>query len=350
MGFEFERNKNIDDDLPPKIPRVEFGNGPMFESLPEETTEEYVSRVMTKIVDYYKRESNHNSYSRISERGYYGRYAHDSVSDVFSHNINLQKLKEKLFVLDKSDDQKFSRIKNEKVFDRLKISIWSTKEKILNSGNENVVMDYFQKTNQRRDFFATNIGKDAHSYVSMMFALPEVFAGTKEGREYIHSQIDDKTIFLFGGGDSIRDLLKSDEFKLKEVINFDPYLKEETKDKDPNGVYKWLKISASDIKIREMVGENEIPKADEVWATYSVPFYLDRSEDIKELINNMTFVLNEGGNARISPIAVQNKEQNGESFETRKQTLLDSMKDLMNKDDYNITIFNDTLKIHKIKK
>lgn len=64
----------------------------------------------------------------------------------------------------------------------------------------------------------------------------------------------------------------------------------------------------------------------------------------------MSSVLGEGGNARISPIAVQSSEKDGENFEKRKEALLGSIKNLLGNLDYNVSVFNDTLKIHKIKK
>jgi hypothetical protein len=64
----------------------------------------------------------------------------------------------------------------------------------------------------------------------------------------------------------------------------------------------------------------------------------------------MASVLNEGGNARISPIDVQSREKDGESLETRKRALIDSIKNLLDSSDYNVSVFNNTLKIHKIKK
>lgn len=349
MKFNFEKNITKDeDDVVEKFPKVEFRDGSFFDQLPEETQEEYLSRTMKKVVETYKEdEERFNLLKRKST--YYGRHAHFSMSEFFSDPINTRKLKNKLIELKENDDIKFSENKNKKIFTELDNSIVVASREIIEEG-ENGMMDYYDKTNQRRDFFISNRGKDAHSYSAMMFGLPENFTNTKEGKEYIRDLIDNKTIFLFGGGDSIRDLLKSDEFKPKKVINFDPFIKEEDINKNLNGVYESQMISASDKKIGKMIENNLLPRADEVWATYSVPFYLDSSQDIKDLIKNMSMVLNEGGSARFYPISVQSKEQSGETFETRKKALLDSIKNLLDSSDYNISIFNNTLKIHKIKK
>lgn len=329
--------------------RLENFNFKIVEPIPEETPEEYISRSMKSLVDeYIDNDPNVNNLNSLIKRAYYGRYANQSVIEFFSNKENPDKIKNILFQLESNSDQKFLKEKNDQVFNKLIKKIWEANKDSAGENDEKI--DYYYNTNQTRDFFSYGRKYDAHSYSSMMFGLPENFVDTKDGKEYIHNKIDNKTIFLFGGGDSIKDLLKSEEFKPKKVINFDPFIKEEAFDKNPNGIYESQMVSASDKKIREMSDKHEIPKADEVWATYSVPFYLDSREDIKELITNMSSVLNEGGNARISPIAVQSTEKDGENFETRKQALVDSIKSLLDRPDYNVTVFNDTIKIHKIRK
>jgi hypothetical protein len=338
------------DKLNEEKSKLETFNFKIIEPLPEETPEEYISRSMTSIIDeYINKDSELNNTPRLIKKIYYGRHSHQAMAKFYSVSENSKKVKNFLFQLEVNENKKFSENKNSESLDNLNRKI-SSSNKELAVGEDDKKREYYFNTNQVREFFSVGRKFDAYSYASMMFGLPENFINTEEGKDYLHSQLDDKTIFLFGGGDSIKDLLKSEEFKPKKVINFDPYLKEETFDKNPNGIYESQMISASDKKIREMTENNELPKADEVWATYSVPFYLDSPEDIKELIENMTSVLNEGGNARISPIAVQNIEKDDENFETRKQALLDSLKTLLDSPDYNVTVFNDTLKIHKIKK
>ena len=329
---------------------LEDSNLTIISSLKEETSEEYISRSMKSVVDEnINKDPDLNNLNRLLKKAYYGKYANQAMKKFFSNKENSNNIKDILLQLQINDNKKFSRDKNNKIFDELDKKIWNS-SKESGKGGDDDKRDYYSNTNQERDFLSYGRKHDAYSYSSMMFGLPENFINTNEGKEYLHNQIDNKTIFLFGGGDSIKDLLKSKEFKPKEVVNFDPFIKEEAIDKNSNGIYKSLMISASDKKIREMQEKKEIPKADEVWATYSVPFYLDSSEDIKELITNMSSVLGEGGNARISPIAVQSSEKDGENFEKRKEALLGSIKNLLGNSDYNVSVFNDTLKIHKIKK
>lgn len=323
-----------------------------LESLPEETAEEYTSRILSGIARI--RINENTNYLSILEKkiNYAGRSVNEKVILFFKSSDRLKKFKNKLFEIQKNEDVKFSDDKNAKIFNIFQKEISRSSNDSAEAEHDK--LKYYSNTNQLRNFFDRNKedsnSYDNHSYSLMMFGLPENFIKTEEGKEYLHSQIDNKNIFLFGGGDSIKDLLKSEEFKPKRVINFDPFLKEESFDKNINGIYESRMISASDKQIREMVEKKEISKADEVWATYSVPFYLDSSEDIKELIRNMVAVLSEGGNARISPIAIQSTEKDGENFNTRKKAFIDSIKSLLDSSKYNIVVFNDTVKIHKIKK
>lgn len=322
----------------------------LVEPLPEETPEEYISRSMTNIVDeYINNDDALKSAPRLLNKAYYGRHANQSTAEFFSVEKNPKETRKKLSELDGRCDVKFSEVKNSGTFDKLKEKIWSSNRDFASGGDDDKG-EYYSNTNQVRDFFSHGRKGDAYSYSAMMFGLPEDFINTGEGKDYLHSLIDDKTIFLFGGGDSIKDLLTSEELKPKKVINFDPFVKSETIDKNPNKIYESIMLSASDKGIREQVENNTLPKADEVWATYSVPFYSESSSDISDLITNMSQVLNEGGNARLFPIAVQSIEREGENFETRKKALVESVKKLLDNPDYNVTVFNDTLKIHKIKK
>lgn len=321
-------------------------------SLPhkEESSEEYISRSMSDMVsEYIDKNEDLSGLQRLIKKSYYGRHANEVIIKFFSEDTNSNEIKNILLQLELNDDNKFSQEKNNKILNKLNEKIWSSNKESAD-GSVDDKIEYYSSTNQVREFFSYGRKYDAHSYSSMVFGLPEEFIKTKAGKEYVHHKIDNKNIFLFGGGDSIRDLLISEDFKPKRVINFDPFIKDETIDKNINGIYESQMISASDKRIREMVARGEIPKADEIWATYSVPFYLDSPEEIKELIQNMASVLDEGGNARISPIAVQSEEKNGDNFETRKEALINSIKELLDSSEYNISIFNNTLKIHKIDK
>lgn len=157
-----------------------------------------------------------------------------------------------------------------------------------------------------------------------------------------------------GGSDSIKDLLSSELFHPKEVINIDPYIKSETVAKNVHKNYHSVSESASDVHLIDEIISGEIPKADEIWATVSVPFYLTESEDIKNLFSNISVMLNSGGTARIYPIALQYNATDKDSYESRKRAFLNSINILMMKNDLNIKVIENiddafTLIIQKVK-
>lgn len=213
-------------------------------------------------------------------------------------------------------------------------------------------MDDYEETTHDREFFYTN--QNGSSYLQMLFGLPEHIINTKEGRELIAEKINNKTIILLGGSDSIKDLLTSEFFHPKEVINIDPYMKSETVSKNVHKNYHSVTESAADVHIIDEIISGELPKADEIWATVSVPFYLTESEDIKNLFTNISVMLDNGGTARIYPIALQYNATDKDSYESRKRAFLKAIDILMMKKDLNIKLIeniNDafTLVIQKVK-
>lgn len=215
-------------------------------------------------------------------------------------------------------------------------------------------MDDFEETTHDREFFYANEKGD--SYLQMLFGLPSHIINSKRGRDYIKEKINNKTIMLLGGGDSIKDLLTARKiFHPKEVINIDPYLKSETLEKNKNHIYHSVNESASDPNIINEIVSGELPKADEIWATVSVPFYLNSSEEIKTLFMNISVALKEGGTARIYPVALQANITGEDTYEIRKKAFLEEIDILMLKSDMNIKLMENTddghtLIIQKLKK
>lgn len=322
----------------------------ILSSRSEETPEEYTYRVKMDLQEeYFDRNPDRKPFI-IKELDFYD--SNHVASLVFEDKKLEQKFLETLNNLSANQERQ-SKEKDQEVLDKLNFSIKATsREAPKDEKEEFEKQDFFIRTNQTRKFFSEteSIGDDAYAYTYMMFGLPDSFMRRQEMKNYIHSLLDDKTIFLFGGGDSVKDLLASEEYKPKKVINFDPYLKQESVGKRKNIDYESRAISASDRKIEDLAAAGELPKADEIWATYSVPYYLDKSENIASLIQNIASVLNEGGAARISPLVVQETESGGETYETRKNTLIQSIKQLMESDQFNVSLFGKTLKIHKLQK
>lgn len=317
---------------------------------PEETPEEYISRFQVLITDeYIKNNPDLHNKPRLLINAYYKNYMHQALDDFNNSEEMRNQFFKTVQQLQENENVRQSPEKDDKTLKRIEKMIQaSSKDSATGELSEKV--EYYANTNQTREFFEKGRKYDSHSYAYMMFGLPEVFINTPQGLELLHEKVDGKSIFLFGGGESLHDLLTSEEFHPKSVTNFDPYLKSEKIDKNVNAMYRSEDISASDPAISQKIEQGDISKADEVWMTYSVPFYLDNSAEIKGLIDNIVSSLREDGNARISPVMLQNTETIEENFDTRKQTLLDSLHGLMNSGDYNVTVFNDTIKIHKIKR
>ncbi len=85
-----------------------------------------------------------------------------------------------------------------------------------------------------------------------------------------------------------------------------------------------------------------IDEFDEIWASFSVPYYNITTDEIDGLFDNIDRLLKEGGNCRITPLSVQNNECNDE--------LLKILTKLNNTSKFNFVVFGNTLLIHKLKK
>jgi hypothetical protein len=322
----------------------------VFEFEDEDTPEEYSDHALTNLI-----ENNIKSFSdkeldllvsrkiKINTPSYC-----EILGPFFRDENNSRKFIEILTNIEKNNDIKFSDIKNKKTAKILK-STASNSYKLSPIFDENKI-SFYGTTNQSRKFFSHGTVYDSYSYVSMMFNLPESFAKTESGNKYIHSVIDGKDIALLGGGHSLDDLILSNNLRPKKVFNFDPYLESEDIPKNTNNNYESIPISTSSQKLEELLKNGELERVDEIWATYSVPYYLNTKEEIKQLISNIMLMLNEGGNARISPISFQSFDDGKDNYRTRRDTFLTEIDSLLNDDNYNVSVFNETLKIHKIKR
>lgn len=272
--------------------------------LPEETAEEYLYRVEGDLQREWARFAL-SVLLPVSGSEEFKQKFLEVYNDVSILIFRDKKLKEKFseVINNLSTNQKRqSEKKDQKVLSKLDSFIREAAIDIPgNHISELEKQDFFRKIPQERKFFKQF--DDKFPYIFMMFGLSDSFMKGDELENYIHSLVDNKIIFLFGGGDSIKDLLDSENYKPKKIINFDPYLKQESIGKRRNIDYESRMISASDTRIKDLVAAGELPKADEIWATYSVPYYLNASEDIASLFQNIASLLNEGGSARIFPLS-----------------------------------------------
>lgn len=199
---------------------------------------------------------------------------------------------------------------------------------------------FFNNTNQQRTFFPVEFKKDSYPYSLSLFEVTNI--NSNEAKEYLKKKLDDKRICLLGGGKSMQDLLESDFIKPKEVINIDPFLDSEEISRNINKNYKSLDVKADDSLLIEKIEESSSEsKFDEIWASYSVPFYNTKVNQIDNLFNNIDNMLLQGGNCRITPLCAQNEEC--------ISRIMDKLKEMNESKEYNFDLLGDTLLIHKIK-
>ncbi len=340
---EFSLLGNIENNI--KLPDV----------LPEETPEEYLDRVNSmKLggIDIYK-----------------------------NPTLNVS-LWERLNSLSRNENIKQSKEKQDEVMRCLAVSLKDSNNAGLptplphESFSKEQYPDYFRGSYRMRPFFSRkkeNIKTSIESYSAMMLGLDDHAANYEENKKYAEALLENKTIMLFGGGNSALDihygtLLEEEKrkqgesvyddnlaFKPKELINVDPYLREEWASKNRQGFYRSLPLSAADTELVKMNQTGEIPKADEIWALASVPCYLATPEEITDLFGNVTALLEKGGNARISPISCQATSPRAPgTYEERKKAFEDAITKIQQNPEFNVTIFGNsnmykTIKIHRIK-
>jgi hypothetical protein len=207
-----------------------------------------------------------------------------------------------------------------------------------NSEHEDRV-GYFSETNQGRSFFPSHYKKDGIYYSGSLF---NVHSNSPEAREYLKKKLDGKVVYLLGGGKSANDLLQDTQINPKQIVNIDPFISEEDIERNKKGLYKSISERADSKNLMEEIDSKKIELADEIWASYSVPFYNESAEEIDNLFSNIKGLLKEGGNCRITPISTQNEQA--------KQAMLYNLKQVVDSKEYNIHADKNTLIIHKLEK
>lgn len=316
--------------------------------IPEESAEEYIYRVRGEFVKFCFPDQETPSYDNwlLCEANF-------SLNKEISVNLfkNLEFIK--------SNNKKQSVEKDFAVLDKIDEYLGaSVGIRDVNKKDDIYELSkFFKDTIRSRSFFTKKIPDDyrkivVHGYSFMMFGLPEKMSKTPEASKYLHSLLDKKNIYFLGGGDSGNDLIYDKEYKPNMVVNIDPYIIEENLDKNnkSGGIYRSVPVSVASPELIKVISEEKLPKADEIWASYSVPYYLNSSKEISDLIKNISLLLAENGNAHIYPISVSETEDRGENFFSRKEALISAVKDLMATGEFNITMVNRGLHIHKLKK
>lgn len=203
-------------------------------------------------------------------------------------------------------------------------------------------VDYFSNTMNHRPLFVYDSWKNRP--VDSLFGINEI--KEKEIKDdLIKLRIENKNILLLGGGNSVLDILIHEDTFVspKSVTNVDPYIHEELIQKNLKKIYQSVTMKAEDVNLPEELEKQSIPKSDEIWATFSVPFYLEKVEEIENLFKNIDKLLAPGGTARIWTLQLGSLEDkkplfNPDSFEERKEAWLKSVKSLIDTGRYNLEI------------
>lgn len=204
------------------------------------------------------------------------------------------------------ENSKFNRQNNEEELKKIFFGIINSR-----ANNEK---SNFDETGRERPFYEDEVGsatklidKRAHYCVSML-GVPNI--KVNEQKEYVQSIVNDKDIYLLGGGYSCQDLLDSQDFKPRSITNIDPFI-DESKiaeiTKESKIKYNCLKTDASSNNLLEQLKDRNIDSPDEIWASFSVPMYLDNIEQINSLFSNICNSLKEGGKCRIYPMQISDK-------------------------------------------
>ncbi len=209
--------------------------------------------------------------------------------------------------------------------------------------------EYFDRTEINRDFSKKVPGKKP----PLIESLFDLDCLSKEHRkELLRKILDNKKIILLGGGDSINDLILESDIKPSSIVNIDSFIKFEDKDKNQRKNYRSIVLEAESEELKNF----GIEKADEIWATWSVPMYLETAKDIENMFKNIDHLLAVNGILRIHPLFLLDFKRDGhemfdraEKFEVRKSAWVKSVSELLKTERYNMYIMNNsTMLLQKI--
>ncbi len=180
---------------------------------------------------------------------------------------------------------------------------------------------YFNATVVKRGFVSTPrdieaMAVDSKPLAHTLFCVPKFVIGSSfeaiEGAErYITESVRGKRILLLGGGNSCEDLVYDNKnFSPEVIINVDPYrIRYEDKTETPNP-YIRIDTTAEDLELGQKLESVGYPHVDEIWATFSVPFYSNKPEDITAMFENAKKLLAPGGMLRIYPFSLPDRSVN----------------------------------------
>lgn len=184
----------------------------------------------------------------------------------------------------------------------------------------NTDKDFFEKTNVARRFIsgpkmgvARSQNVEDNALAKVFFCMPIFQYGnygvnmqtSEKAQEYLKSKINGKKIVLFGGGSSIQDLVYDDEnFQPEMIVNVDPHEIFVHGDTSTPNPYARVKALAEDVDIQSKLKEYDCEQVDEIWASFSVPYYIRDPDKIRQMFENAKSLLAPGGTLRIYPFNI----------------------------------------------
>lgn len=184
--------------------------------------------------------------------------------------------------------------KEQEIIDVIHLRSVSAPDDMVDLETEESMQETFTKTRSNRYFF--NYPGCREGLIDSLFLINNPATETQE--KYLRSLLENKDILLVGGGNSCDDLVSGDNLNIKNIVNIDPFLEDESTNKGEK--HKYFKYSSQDPDLVQKLGSN----FDEIWANYSISIYSRTPEDIKASIKNMVDLLKVGGTIRIFPLAV----------------------------------------------
>ncbi len=264
-----------------------------------------------------------------------------------------------LKAVQESSAGKFTKEKGEQELEKLSagITFASNEAKEDSAGSA-----HFEHTNRSRWFYGCAEGTDDTPYSQLLFGVhcdPEL--GDDLTLPYFKALLDDKKILMLGGGNSATDLIVGvcgdpavDPVPSKIVntdisfagITDEPLVQE----KIAEGSYvKAIAHADNPEEVHKVLSSNGIEGGmDEIWASYSVPFYLKTPEEIRGLFATVKNNLAPGGTARISPVSFQVSNDllmnHPEEVDRLKATIMDSARELQEDPQFNVYVFRPAMR------
>lgn len=328
--MNFENNLN-------KVPESIEPTGFDYRVRPDESSEEFFGRFLSCLKEDFRKEDKQSDIGGIVLK------KKENLFTLINNDKNKAKSERVISLM--LEEEKISAGREELNDNKNQENLLTLQENVSDSSREASFSDdqidsqkYYENTNQDRAFFPDNFKKDGIPYAISLFGVG--LQNSSEAEEYLKLKLNDKNVCLLGGGQSCQDLVESQIVKPKSIVNIDPYIAHESIDRSVNNNYISANLKADAPNLTESLKEKNIDKFDEVWASYSVPFYNKNPEEIKNLFSNIKDLLSENGNCRITPISVQ---------EGCKEAFLEEIKKIKDSGEFNIHLMDATLIIHKLK-